>query len=48
MKGFLKFIGIMSAFFTAVVGALVVADRFLNRNRLTGDYLQCDTNEDAE
>ena len=48
MKGFLKFIGVIVAVFTAIVGALAVVDRFLNRNRLTDDYLQCDLNEGNE
>lgn len=49
MKGFLKFISIFTAVFTAVVGALVVVDRLLNRNRLEDDYLQCDVlDESAE
>lgn len=47
MKGFFKFIGVVAAVFTAVVGALVVVDRLLNRNRLEDDYLQCDVCEEA-
>lgn len=48
MKGFFKFIGAVVAVFTAVVGALVVVDRLLNRNRLEDDYLQCDVCEEVE
>lgn len=46
MKGFLKFI--MSAFtvFAAVVGALVLIDRFANKNRIEGDYLDCDCSDE--
>ena len=42
MKNFWKFLGITVAVFAAVVGALVVVDRIINRNRLEDDYLQCD------
>ena len=48
MKGFFKFIGIVAAVFTAVVSALVVVDKLLNRNRLEDDYLQCDVSDSAE
>ena len=49
MKGFFKFIGIVAAVFTAVVGALIFVDKWFNRNRLEDDYLQCDlSSEDAE
>ena len=48
MKGFFKFIGIVAAVFTAVVGALVVVDKLLNRNRNEDDYHQCDDQQEAE
>lgn len=46
MKGFLKFIGILIAFFAAVVGSLAVLDKLSNKNRIKGNYLECDTNDD--
>lgn len=48
MKGFLKFISSVAALFAAAVGALLVADRVLNKNRIKGDYLECDTPEDEK
>ncbi len=47
MKGFLKFIGVVGAIFTAVLAALAVADKFLNKNRLEDDYLECNVEENA-
>ena len=46
MKGFLKFISTVLAVFAAVVGALAVFDKLSNKNRLKGEYLECDTNEE--
>ena len=48
MKGFFKFIGIVAAVFTAVVGALEAVEKLLNRNRIEDDYLQCDVQQEAE
>lgn len=45
MKGFLKFIGSIIAIFAAVIGALAVFDNYVNKNRIKGDYLDCDTSE---
>lgn len=42
MKGFLKFIASVAAVFTAVLGALAVFDKLSNKNRIKGDYLECD------
>ena len=42
MKGFLKFIIILATAATAVVGALAAVDYYLNRNRVKGDYLECE------
>mgnify|MGYP003429190088 CR=1 FL=1 len=47
MKGFLKFMMSAFAVFTAVIGALVVVDRFANKNRLEGDYLECDSPDEV-
>lgn len=48
MKGFLKFLAAVFALFAAAVGALVVADRLINKNRIKGDYLECDNAEEIE
>lgn len=42
MKGFLKFLMSAFAVFAAAVGALVLIDRLANKNRIEGDYLECD------
>ncbi len=42
MKGFFKFIFSLFALFGAMVGALAVFDKIQNKNRLKGDYLECD------
>ncbi len=47
MKGFLKFIGVVTAIFSAVLGALAVFDKISNRNKIKGDYLECRV-EDTE
>ena len=46
MKGFIKFMLSMFAVFAAVVGALVIFDKLANKNRIKGDYLECDGSED--
>lgn len=48
MKGFLKFIASVAAVFTAVLGALAVFDKLSNKNRIKGDYLECDVPEAEE
>ena len=45
MKGFFKFMLSMFAVFAAAVGALVICDRLANKNRIKGDYLECDGSE---
>lgn len=45
MKGFLKFIISIFAVFGAVIGALAIFDKFSNKNRIKGDYLECDVEE---
>lgn len=47
MKGFWKFILSILAVFGAVIGALAIFDKFSNKNRIKGDYLECDS-EDFE
>ncbi len=41
MKGFFKFLSSVIALFGAVVGALAIFDKFSNKNRIQGDYLEC-------
>ena len=48
MKGFLKFILSLLAVFGGVVGALAVFDKLSNKNRIEGDYLECEVQESAE
>lgn len=45
MKGFFKFIVSLLAVFGGVVGALAVFDKISNKNRIKGDYLECDTTD---
>jgi len=39
LKGLFAFFGII----TAAIGALAIVDKLTNRNRIEGDYLNCDT-----
>ncbi len=48
MKTFLKIMGSLLAVFGAVVGALVIFDKISNKNRIKGDYLECDVEEFEE
>ena len=48
MNGVLKFVLSIFAVFAAVVGVLAVIDQINNKNRIKGDYLECDTAEDEE
>ncbi|MBR4762239.1 MAG: hypothetical protein IK086_06350 [Clostridia bacterium] len=48
MKGFFKTLGIITAVFAAIVGALAVFDRYMNKNAIKGDYLDCSDIEDEE
>ncbi len=45
MKGFLATIGSIFAVFGAIIGALAIYDRFVNKNRIKGDYLECDVED---
>ena len=45
MKNFAKFIISLAAVFVGVIGALAVFDKLSNKNRIKGDYLECDTSE---
>lgn len=42
MKKFIKFIVSLFALFGAAVGALAIFDKIKNKNRIKGDYLECD------
>lgn len=46
MKSFLKFIVSLFALFGAAIGALAVFDKAKNKNRIKGDYLECDNSEE--
>ncbi len=48
MNGFLKVLVSLLAIFGAVIGALAVFDKFSNKNRIKGDYLECDVEETEE
>lgn len=48
MKGFFKVVFGVLGFFTAIVGALAVFDKFTNKNRIEGDYLDCFQNDPAD
>ena len=48
MKGFFKAIISIFAVFGAVIGALAVFDKLSNKNRIKGDYLECETEEDNQ
>lgn len=45
MKKFLTLIISLLAIFGAVIGALAILDKFKNKNRIKGDYLECDGEE---
>lgn len=48
MKNFFKAIVSLFAVFGAVVGALAIFDKLSNKNRIKGDYLECDVEEAEE
>ena len=45
MKGFFNFVVSLLAIFGAAVGALAIIDKIKNKNRIKGNYLECDTIE---
>lgn len=48
MNTFFKvLIGLVAAI-AVIVGALVVYDKFVNKHRIKGNYLDCDTPDDFE
>lgn len=48
VKNFLKILFAVLALFGALIGALVIIDKIYNKNRVKGDYLECDTEDDFE
>ncbi len=48
MKKFFKAIGVFFAFFGAALSALAIFDKYQNRNKIKGDYLECNVVEDEE
>lgn len=48
MKNFLKVAISILAVIGAAVGILAIIDRIKNKNRIKGDYLECDTAEVEE
>ena len=48
MKKFLKVIFSIFAFFGAFVSAIAIFDKFKNKNRIKGDYLECETENTEE
>ncbi len=46
MKNIWKVIVAILALFGALVGALVVIDKVKNKNRIKGEYLECDGDEE--
>ncbi len=45
MNGFLKVLFSIMAVFGTVITALAIFDKFSNKNRIKGDYLECDVEE---
>ncbi len=45
MKKFFAFFGTIAAIVGTVVGALIIFDRFNNKNRIKDGYLECDVPE---
>jgi len=48
MKSFLKVLISLLALFGAAVGALAVYDSIKNKNRIKGNYLECDVPAEEE
>lgn len=48
MNGFLKIFGSVLAAFGVIVGALAIIDKLSNKNRIKGDYLECDVEGEDE
>ena len=48
MNGFLKIFGSVLAAFGVIIGALAIIDKLSNKNRIKGDYLECDVEGEEE
>lgn len=48
MKGFFKCLAAILALFGAIVGALIIFDKISNKNRIKGDYLECDVDDGSD
>ena len=48
MKKFLSFVIAILAIFGAIIGTLAIIDRIKNKNRIKGDYLECEDEEFEE
>ena len=46
MKNFWNFLAAAASVIAVVIGTLAIVDKFLNRNRLEDDYLECDVCEE--
>ena len=47
MKKFFKVLTGIAAFFGTIVGALAILDNITNKNRIKGDYLNCNSEDNA-
>ena len=48
MNSFLKIFGSVLASFGVIIGALAIIDKLSNKNRIKGDYLECDVEGEEE
>ena len=48
MNSFLKIFGSILAAFGVIIGALAIIDKLANKNRIEGDYLECDLEDEEE
>ena len=48
MNSFLKIFGSVLAAFGVIIGALAIIDKLLNKNRIDGDYLDCEIEGEEE
>ena len=48
MNNFFKALISVLAVFGVVIGALIVIDKLMNKHRIKGNYLECDTVDDFE
>ena len=48
MGNFFKALISVLAVFGVVIGSLIAIDKYLNKNRIKGDYLECDSADEFE